>query len=72
MGQADVFEILSQSKKPLSLREITEQLKKADSSSVTISINRLLRYDEIKFKEIGKDEALKKYKSKRRMRLYYI
>ena len=72
MGQVEVIELLSSNKvkKPLSTGEIAKLLN-VESYSVSRWLSKLLKYDEIDFIEIDKEEA-KKYNKKGRMRLYYI
>ena len=71
MSQGEILDILKKEKKPLSAREIIEQLD-INPKRVYVLIKILLKYEEIKCIEIPRDLAMKLYRSKRRMRLYYV
>lgn len=71
MSQQDVLEILESSKVPLSVKEISDALNERQEK-ISFIVNRLLKYREVEFFELNKDLALKFYKTKRRMRLYYV
>jgi hypothetical protein len=70
MGQQEVLSILEKYKKPMSLGEIT----RASESNVTIishALARLVKANDIKIMEIDRKQAMKFYKCKHRLRLYY-
>ena len=71
MSQGDILEILKKERRPLAASEIIKQLD-INAKRVYVLINILLKYDEIKCIEIPRDLAMKMYKSKRRMKLYYV
>ncbi len=71
MSQGEILEVLKKEKKPLSAAEIINQLD-INPKRVYVLIKILLKYEEIKCIEIPKDLAMKLYRSKRRMRLYYV
>jgi len=71
MGQADVIEVLKKNKKPLSAREISEIIE-CNVYAVNPILNKLLKFKEIRFIEVGRKEANLKYNSKRRLRIYYL
>jgi len=71
MGQEDVINILEKADKPLSRKEIAILLGWAENKTMDI-ISQLLKYNEIKCQELNKDYALKFYKCKRKMRIYFI
>lgn len=70
MGQSDIIELLEKSDHPLSRSEIADVLK-VQPSTISMLINKLIKYNEILFEEIDKEMALKKYGCKKRMRLYF-
>ena len=71
MGQSEVLDILEKYKKPLSRTDIATMLEQ-DLVMVSHAIARLVKSHEIKIIEINSEQALKLYKCKRRMRLYYL
>lgn len=71
MSQGDILEVLEKSKRPMSASDIALALNERDKH-VFISIRRLIKSNSIKILEIDREQALKLYKCKRRMRLYYI
>ena len=71
MGQAEVIEVLEKSKVPLSSKEIAIILKDTECK-INYILNRLYKYNEIEIIELNKELAMKFYKCKRRMRLYYL
>jgi len=71
MVQEKIVEILEKSKVPLSLAEIAEIVNQTDQL-VSKALSQMLKYQEIKCMELNKDLAMKFYKCKRRMRLFYI
>ena len=71
MAQDEVINLLEQVKKPLSRAEIADKLS-MDKIRVSHALQRLFKAKEIKVIEIDRHQALEKYKSKRRMRLYYL
>lgn len=71
MGQADIIKVLERSSKPLSRTEIAKKLGQ-DVNTISFLLNKMLKYGEVLFEEIDRREALKKYGSKRRMKLYKI
>lgn len=71
MSQSDILDVLERVKRPLSRGEIANELKD-DGTHVSHSIARLIKGHCIKILEIDRNEALKRFKCKRRMRLYYV
>lgn len=71
MSQGEVLDILKKEKRPISAKEIIEKLD-LNEKRVYVLLGILLKYDEIKCIEIPRDLAMKMYRSKRRMRLYYV
>lgn len=71
MGQGEIIELLEKENKPLSRTEIAVKL---DTSPIKVSIRiaKLLKHNEIKCIEIPRDLALKMYKCRKRMRVYYV
>jgi predicted transcriptional regulator len=71
MGQADVLKLLEKVKEPLSGSEIASKLGER-SKEVFRHLRIMIKYGEVSFVEIDRNEALKKYSCKRRMKLYFI
>lgn len=71
MGQQEVIEVLEKSETPLSRREIAEKIK-AHPNLVSLHLRKLLLHGEVKCKEVGRKKANTIYKSKRRLRVYYL
>lgn len=71
MGQGDVLEVLEKNKKPMAAIDIARVLK-CDRITINHCLARLIHSRSVKIIEIDRHQALKLYKSKRRMRLYYI
>lgn len=76
MGQGEIFEILKNKKIPLSASEIIDEMLKTNSDcnvkGVFVLLGKLIKHNEIKYLEIPRGLAMKRYNSKRRMRLYYV
>jgi len=66
-----VIDILKKADKPLSRTEIAELLGE-QPTKISLLIKRMLKYGEVKCIEINRQQALKHYKCKRRMRIYYL
>lgn len=71
MGQSEVIELLEKQEMPLSARQISDMLND-DYCKVSKDINKMLQYREVECLEINKDEAMIRFKCKRRMRLFYV
>ena len=71
MGQSDILEVLEKAKEPLSRGQIA-QILNFDLVKVSHSISRLIKARDIKVIEINREQAMKKYKCKHRMLLYYV
>lgn len=71
MGQADIIDLLEKTGKALSRTEIAKTLN-SDPNRISFHLNKLIKYGEVIFEEIDRREALEKFNSKRRMRLYKI
>ena len=71
MSQSEVLELLKKEIEPITVREMSIKL---NDSYIKISkdINKMLKYKEVCFIEMDRVEALKKFKCKRRVRLFYI
>lgn len=68
-----MIELLEKVKRPLSTREISDELGIA-FALVSCNIKKLIKANEIKIIELTREEAAERYHStnfKRRMRLYY-
>ena len=71
MGQEEIVEFLEKYKKPVSRSEIASALSQ-DVILISHAIARLVKSKEIKIIEIDRQQAMKLYHCKRRMRLYYL
>ena len=72
MGQGDILEALQEQKKPLSIPEIAKILDTESIRTVFALVKKLLKTNDISCIEIPRDLAMKMYRCKRRMRLYYV
>ena len=75
MSQQEVLEVLEKHRVPLSLKEICEilgDINFPNETKISATIKRMMDYDEIKVIELDRKLAMKFYKCKRRMRLYYV
>lgn len=70
MGQVEVLEVLEDSKLPLAVREIAEILG-TRIKEVFLIVKKLERHNEIESFELNRLLAMKFFKSKRKMKLYY-
>ena len=71
MGQEEIIKLLEEEGKPLSRGEISMMLNK-EAKYISTLLKQLLKYNEVEAKEINKDKALKDYRCKRKMKLYFI
>ncbi len=71
MGQQEVIEFLEKQPAPLTSGEIADAIG-CSHSTVSRIIKKLMQYDEVKFVEINRYEAIKRCGAKRRIRLYFI
>ena len=79
MSQQDVITVLEKNKRPLSVGEIAKELNQ-HPYRVSHSLRRMLKIGDdgklvgrdIKIMEIDCRQAMKLYKCKKRMRLYYL
>lgn len=70
MVQEEIIEVLEKSNVPLSAGEIASQLQ-ISIIHISRGLKGMLKYNEIQCIELDKMVALKFYKCKRKMRLYY-
>jgi len=71
MGQAEVIEFLKSADKPLTAREISEQLDES-YSKISKDLHTLLKWGEVSYIVIDKDTALRSYGCKRRLKLFFL
>jgi chromosome segregation and condensation protein ScpB len=72
MSQQEIIEVLLKNKgKPLSVKEIQTFLD-ISITAVAHAITSLIEHDEIKYIEIGREQAMKKYGCERRIRIFYV
>lgn len=72
MGQSEIIEVLNNSEKPLSGKELAKLVGQSFQGAVSIILKKLLDQKEIKCIELDRLQAMKLYGSKRKLRLYYI
>ena len=66
-----MLDLLEKAEKPLSVGEIAK-LMNDSPYKISKDLNKMLQYNEIDFKEVSTKVAMKKYKCKHRMKIYYI
>ena len=71
MAQSEIIELLENMSEPLSVGEIALSLNE-NPKKISRDLNKLLQYKEIDAIEVPKESALKKYKCKHRMRIYFV
>lgn len=71
MGQGEILEVLEESKVPLAIREMARMMDEAEEK-IAHTLRRMLKYGDVKCVELNKDLAMKFFKCKRRLRLYYL
>lgn len=71
MGSQEVIDVLERFAKPMSRGEIAK-VSGINEIRVSHIIKRLIKYDEVKIIEIDRHQAMKLYRCKRRLRLYYV
>lgn len=71
MGQVEVLQVLEKSKVPLSAHEIADEMKERLDKICRI-LTALEKFNEVQFFELNKNLAMKFFKAKRRMKLYYV
>ena len=71
MGQYEVITFLKKQKQPLSRREIAEKMKECETK-ISAILRKLCDYNEVKSIEINRLEAMIKYNSKRRLKVFYV
>ncbi len=73
MSQEEVIEILKQAKVPLAAREIIDAVPFLNPKRIYVILDVLINCTkEVDFVEISRQEAMIKFHSKRRMKLYYL
>jgi len=74
MGQKEIIDVLKKAKRPMSAREISEELKEP-FHKICVNLNRLVKFKEVEVIEIDRWKARLLYNNsniKRRMRLYLV
>jgi hypothetical protein len=71
MGQSDILRLLEKEQKPLPVGTIAKKLNECQKK-ISILLRKLLKYNEVDCIEIDRIEAMKKYKCKHRMRLWFV
>lgn len=71
MGQQEIIDCLEKEKCPLTAKEIAEKIS-STAVKVSICLETMTRYNEVKCVEINKDLAKRFFNSKRRLRMYYV
>ena len=74
MSQSDILDVLEKANKPLSRAEISSILNERPEK-VSMTLNKLIEHNEIKFKEINRIQVKFLYGSNapsRRLRVYFV
>ena len=71
MSQSEIIDLLEKESKPLSVGEISVLLND-NQKKISRCIAKMLKYDEIKFIEIDRFDAMLTYNCKHRMRLWFV
>lgn len=71
MSQQDILDVLEEVGIPISVSDIANIIND-ECYKISKQLRRMLKYNEVCFVEIDKDEAMEKYKCKHRMRLWII
>ena len=71
MSQQNILDVLEKIGKPISVSEIAKLIDD-ECYKISKQLRRMLKFNEVCFVEIDKDEAMKRYKCKHRMRLWII
>lgn len=71
MSQADIIQVLEKERTVLSISEIADRLN-IPTRFASMTVKQLLKYGEINYIEIDRRVALRFFKTKRRMKLYYL
>jgi repressor of nif and glnA expression len=73
MGQDEIMRILKKEKgNPLSAKEIAKKLNLDDYKKVFVLLKKMIRFEEVSFIEISRNESLKNHNCKHRMKLYFL
>lgn len=70
MSQEEIEKCLMKSERPMTAKEIAEELGIDKHKKIYPLINKLLRWNEIYSMELSSELAMKKYNCKRRMCVY--
>jgi len=71
MSQQNILDVLEKIGKPISVSEIAKLIDD-ECYKISKQLRRMLKYNEVCFVEIDRDEAMERYKCKHRMRLWII
>jgi len=71
MSQSEIIDLLEKEEKPLSVGEISKLLD-GNQKKISRGLAMMVKYGEVSFIEINRIEAMKNYKCKHRMRLWFI
>lgn len=71
IGQVDIIKELERVKKPVPASYIAQKLG-VDPRKIFPKLKQMIIYQEIKFIEVDRKEALEKYNCNHRMKLYFI
>ena len=71
MSQSEIIDLLEKQEKPLSVGEISKILNE-NQKKISRCLASLLKYSEVCFIEIDRIDAMKNYKCKHRMRLWFL
>jgi len=71
MGQSEVYYLLKKQTEPLAVGEIA-RLMNDNQKKISLHLAKMYKYNEVQCIEINRFEAMKRYKCKHRMRLWFI
>jgi len=71
MSQSDIIDLLEKEDKPLSVGEIAKLLDD-NQKKISRCLASMVKYHEVCFIEIDRIDAMKNYKCKHRMRLWFL
>jgi len=71
MSQQDILDVLEEVGIPISVSDIAKIID-CEDYRISKQLRRMLKFNEVCFVEIDKDEAMKRYKCKHRMRLWIV
>jgi len=71
MGQREVIEFLKKQKEPLSRGQIAEGMNEC-ATKISAILRKLCEYDEVQYIEVDRTIGMQKYRTQRRLRVFYV